>query len=102
MRPVHPRLQIGHSADPGRSRQADRQRARLSPGFVLHTIGVPAFVTPVAPSGEQNAPGWTPMVDDEPPLEVPPPGFGGAAGAGAGAGRGAGAVQLYVQVAAPV
>jgi hypothetical protein len=50
--------------------QAARQRARLSVVVVEHRISMPFTVYPVAPSGEQNAPGWTPW-----------------AGAGAGAGR---------------
>ncbi|GAA2581011.1 hypothetical protein GCM10010435_68050 [Winogradskya consettensis] len=36
-----------------------RQRARSSPGLRVQIIGVPFLVTPVAPSGEQNAPGLT-------------------------------------------
>jgi hypothetical protein len=36
--------------------QARRQRFRPGPSQI---IGVPLAVTPVAPSGEQGAPGWT-------------------------------------------
>lgn len=36
-----------------------RQRGWLSVAVVEHVIGVPADVTPVAPTGEQNAPGVT-------------------------------------------
>src|SRR6184192_1179967 len=39
--------------------QTERQRSRLSVGVVTQCIGVPALVWPVAPSGEQNAPGCT-------------------------------------------
>ncbi|OCC21571.1 hypothetical protein AS590_18630 [Prescottella equi] len=45
---------------------ADPQRSRPSLP-IPHTMGVPFFVTPVAPGDEQNDPGFT----------VPPDGFGG-------------------------
>ncbi|GGU74790.1 hypothetical protein GCM10010502_28300 [Kitasatospora aureofaciens] len=41
------------------------------------TIGVPFVVTPVAPAGEQKAPGWTvpadPPAEPDPPASDPPP-----------------------------
>lgn len=54
---------ISYSLTPARRiesvRYAARQRSRLSLLVVLHTIGVPFLVTPVAPAVEQNEPGWT-------------------------------------------
>src|SRR6266498_5996396 len=54
-----------------------RQRGRSSPGRAMHRIGLPEDVSPVAPSGEQYAPGLT-VVDDGfgPGLTVVDDGFG--------------------------
>ena len=43
-----------------RTFQAARQRFRESVAVVVHTIGLPVFVTPRAPCCEQNEPGCTP------------------------------------------
>lgn len=52
----------GSYADPDpdlRRQPIFRQRGCVSPAFLVHRIGVPLFVTPVAPSGLQNAPAVT-------------------------------------------
>jgi len=58
--------------------QPARHRALGSVREVVQIIGVPALVTPCAPWGEQNAPGWTTLVD----------GLGAFAGVGVGASAG--------------